>query len=67
MHRRANAVLLRAGAASVLAVAALLVGGQPAAAASPQCRYGEITLNVTPVLSAPNPTHPGDTITSTGC
>lgn len=52
----------------VAAVAAALVfaGAQRAAAASPQCHYGEITLNVAPVLSAPNPTHPGDTITSSG-
>jgi hypothetical protein len=57
---------LWAGAASVLAVAALLAGGQRAAAASPQCHYGEITLNVPPMLSAPNPTYPGDTITSNG-
>ena len=56
-----------AGAASVLAVAALLTGGQRAAAStSPQCRYGEITLNVAPILTAPNPTYPGDTITSSG-
>jgi hypothetical protein len=50
----------------ILAVAALFVGGHRAAAASPQCHYGEITLNVAPVLRAPNPTYPGDTITSTG-
>ena len=58
--------LLCVGAASVLAVAALLGGRQPAAAASPQCNYGDITLNVPPLLSAPNPTYPGDTITSSG-
>jgi hypothetical protein len=62
MHRSA-AVWVSAG---VLALVVLLAGGQPAAAASPQCRYGEITLNVAPVLSAPNPTYPGDTITSSG-
>lgn len=48
------------------AAAFLFAGAQGAAAASPQCHYGEIILNVAPVLSAPNPTHPGDTITSTG-
>ena len=52
--------------AGVLAAVLLFVGAQGAAAASPQCHYGEITLNVAPVLSAPNPTHPGDTITSSG-
>jgi hypothetical protein len=52
--------------ASALAMVALFAGAQRAAAASPQCRYGEITLNVPPTLSAPNPTYPGDTITSSG-
>jgi hypothetical protein len=52
--------------AAALAVAVLFAGAQRAAAASPQCHYGEITLNVAPVLSAPNPTYPGDTITSSG-
>jgi hypothetical protein len=47
-------------------VAVVFAGAQRAAAASPQCHYGEITLNVAPVLRAPNPTRPGDTITSTG-
>ena len=57
---------LLAGAASVLVVAALVAGGKRAEAASPQCHYGEITLNVPPVLTAPDPTRPGDTITSSG-
>jgi hypothetical protein len=57
---------LLAGAASVLAVAALLASGRRAEAASPQCHYGEITLNVPPLLSAPDPTRPGATITSSG-
>jgi len=64
MQRRAYAVLL-AATASAMAAAACLAGGAPAAT-GPQCNYGEITLNVSPVLSAPNPTRPGDTITSTG-
>ena len=54
-----------AGVAAVLA-AALLAGAQRAEAAPPECRYGEIILNVPPVLSAPDPTHPGDTISSSG-
>lgn len=67
MQLRAFAAPLGAGAASVLAIATLLVGGQRAAAAtSPQCHYGEITLNVPPILTAPDPTYPGDTITSSG-
>jgi hypothetical protein len=67
MQLRTSAAPLRAGVASVLAVAALLVGGQRAAGSPvPQCRYGEITLNVAPILSAPDPAHPGDTITSSG-
>jgi hypothetical protein len=64
MQRRAYAVLL-AAAAGAMAAAAFLAGGAPAVT-SPQCNYGEITLNVRPMLSAPNPTHPGDTITSSG-
>ena len=52
--------------ACAMAVALLFAGAQRAAAASPQCHYGEITLNVAPVLSAPNPARPGDTITSSG-
>jgi hypothetical protein len=64
MQRRAYAVLLMAITASAMA-AALLPGGAPAAN-PPQCNYGEITLIVSPVLSAPNPTRPGDTITSSG-
>jgi hypothetical protein len=51
---------------AAVAAALLFAGAQRAAAASPQCHYGEITLNVAPVLRAPNPTHPGDTITSSG-
>jgi hypothetical protein len=65
MQRRAFAALLAAGIATAIAAAPALAGSTRANA-SPQCNYGEITLNVAPVLSAPNPTHPGDTITSSG-
>jgi hypothetical protein len=52
--------------AAVLALAfAALVGGGPARAGT-TCRYGEITLSSPPLLSAPDPAHPGDTVTSTG-
>jgi len=52
---------------AVLAAALLFAGAQGGAAAGfPRCHYGEITLNVAPVLSAPDPAHPGDTITSSG-
>jgi hypothetical protein len=66
MQRRSCSAPIVGAAAVVLAVAALLAGGQRAAAASPDCRYGEILLNVPPVLSARDPTYPGDTITSSG-
>jgi hypothetical protein len=67
MQLRAFVAPLSAATAGALAVAALLVGGQRAAASpSPECRYGEITLNVAPTLSAPDPTYPGATITSSG-
>jgi hypothetical protein len=67
MQPRAFAAPLRAGAASVLAVIALLAGGQRAAASpSPDCAYGGITLNVAPALAAPDPTSPGGTVTSSG-
>jgi hypothetical protein len=68
MQPPAFAAPLRAGAASVLAVAALFAGGQRAAATatSPDCLYGEITLNVAPALTAPDPIYPGGTVTSSG-
>ena len=47
MQRRVYAVLL-AAAAGAMAAAAFLAGGAPAAT-SPQCNYGEIILNVSPV------------------
>jgi hypothetical protein len=63
MQRRAHTALISAAAA----VAMLLLAVGPArAAVPPQCNYGTITLNVPPTLSAPDPTHPGDTITSSG-
>src|SRR5689334_17791744 len=62
MHHSAAIWVVAAAAATAL----LFAGAQRAAAASPQCHYGEITLNVPPHLTAPDPTHPGDTITSTG-
>ena len=65
MQRRAFAAMLAAGLATAIAAAPALAG-TTSAAGSPQCNYGEITLNVPPVLTAPNPTRPGDTITSSG-
>jgi hypothetical protein len=64
MQRRAFAALLAAGLATAMAAAAVLAGSTRAG--TPQCNYGEITLSVPPALSAPNPTYPGDTITSSG-
>ena len=52
-------------AAGIVVVAAFLLAGGRAAAGT-DCRYGEITLVSRPSLSAPSPTYPGDTVTSTG-
>jgi hypothetical protein len=65
MQRRTFAVLLAAGITTAIAAATVLAGSTRAGS-FPLCNYGEITLNVAPVLTAPNPTHPGDTITSSG-
>jgi hypothetical protein len=62
--RERPAPLLVAGVGIVLAAAILLSGGR--ASASTGCWYGQITLVSRPSLSAPNPAHVGDTITSTG-
>lgn len=62
--RRSSTFLLLAGAGVALAAAFLLSGGR--ALAGSNCWYGQIFLNGRPVLSAPNPAHVGDTITSTG-
>ena len=55
---------LAAAAATAAATALLLSGGH--ASAGTNCIPGEIRLGSRPVLSAPNPARPGDTITSTG-
>jgi hypothetical protein len=65
MQSPARTVPLWAVAAAVIAAVALLAGAHRAAAL-PACAYGEITLNVPPSLTAPNPTYPGATITSNG-
>jgi hypothetical protein len=65
MERGRHAAPLMAGIAGAIAAAALFAGAS-LAGGSPQCNYGEITLNASPVLSAPNPTYPGNTITSSG-
>jgi hypothetical protein len=62
---RGTAWPLLAAAAALAAVVAVLAGGGRARAGT-VCRYGEITLSSSPLLSAPNPAHPGDTITSSG-
>ena len=56
--------LLAAAAALAIVVAALMGGGR--ARAGTTCWYGEITLSSRPLLTAPNPAHAGDTITSSG-
>jgi hypothetical protein len=53
----------------VAAVGAALVGlvsGGGRAGAATDCWYGAITLSSPPLLSAPDPAHVGDTITSSG-
>ena len=61
---RRTSTLLAAAVALVLLAAVLL--GPSRATAGTDCWYGQIMLGASPVLSAPNPAHPGDTITSTG-
>ena len=56
--------LLVAAAALAIVVATLAGGGR--AHAGTNCWYGEITLSSRPLLTAPNPAHAGDTITSSG-
>lgn len=55
---------LLAVAAALVAVVALT--GGPRARANTDCRYGEVMLSSPPLLSAPDPAHPGDTVTSSG-
>jgi hypothetical protein len=64
MSRHRAPALFTAAVALALLAAALFVPSH--ASAGPDCWYGEITLGSSPVLSAPSPAHPGDTITSTG-
>src|SRR4051794_32394410 len=56
---------LPAAAVALAALVVVLVAGGRARAGT-DCWYGAITLSSPPLLSAPNPAHPGDTITSTG-
>jgi len=48
-----------------VAVVAIVAGGGRAVAGT-DCWYGQITMSSRPLLSAPSPSHVGDTITSSG-
>lgn len=66
MQRRGVGGITGALVGALVLSGALLMAGAGRAAPVPLCNYGQITKLADPSLSAPSPTYPGNTITSSG-